>query len=58
LIFETFSAIPNYGIIEFDGKGLIERKEAHKSAITFSYKIIFKPSIKDEYLKIGVGRLK
>ncbi|WP_435357381.1 sce7726 family protein [Emticicia sp. SJ17W-69] len=42
----------NFGIIEFDGKGLIERKEAQKSTNAFSYETIFKLLRKDEYLKI------
>jgi hypothetical protein len=42
----------NYGIIEFDGKDLIERKEALKSTTAFSYETIFKLLRKDEYLRI------
>lgn len=42
----------SYGIIEFDGKNLIERQEAKPSKEAFNYETIFKLLRKDEYLRI------
>lgn len=42
----------NYGIIEFNGKELIERKTANQYTNAFSYDTIFKLLRKDEYLNI------